>query len=142
MFARCARVVPDIALAKLLFERAVTFTRLPSTVTSTSEFVLSVRLPFLPLIVTDLALYFGALVFAELDRLFTYSRHRYDSIAWLEDDAEHFAAMAARLGLDVRHDALRRGHDRDAETALHDGQVVCALEDAQAPDGSRARCAR
>src|SRR5262245_26999405 len=73
----------------------------------------------------------GTEVFAEIDGLFTYSRHRSDSNSWLEDDAEHFAAVALRLGLNVGHDALRRRHDGHAEAALHDRKLIDALEDWQ-----------
>src|SRR5262245_36882397 len=132
MFCRCARVVPDIALSKLLFERAVTLTILPSTLTSTSGFVSSVKLPFLPLIVT-VRLLTSALRSLPSSMGFLPTRDiGVTRILGLEDDAENFAAVAFRLGLNVRHDALRRRHDRDAEAALNDGKLIDALEDAQA----------
>src|SRR5688572_5092643 len=131
MFARCARVVPAIASANVLFERGETRTTLPSTVTSTSGFVSSVKLPFLPLIVTTRPLT-SALRSLPSSMGFLPTRDIVVTrIRGLENDAEDFAAVALRLGLNVRHDALRRRHDRDAESALHDGELIDALEDAQ-----------
>src|SRR4029078_6975527 len=105
----------------------------PSTLTSTSVFTLSARLPFAPLIVTvcpctsaltPLASSTG--FFATLDM----ACNSFDSGSIrvrLEHDAQPFAAVPFRARLRVRHHAARRRHDRATQTALDDRQLGGAL---------------
>src|SRR5690606_30488757 len=48
------------------------------------------------------------------------------------DDAQHFAAVTGGTRLLVRHHALGRGDDGDAQPAQHRRQLVLALVDTQA----------
>src|SRR5262252_2977028 len=110
MFAISARVVPAAALAANPPERCSTFTSEPSTLTSTAELTLSARLPFVPLIVT-VCPWTSALTplasstgfFATLDIVVIRLLLGAYCSGSSEHDAEHFAAVAFRSRLDVRH---------------------------------------
>src|SRR5690606_22898653 len=136
-----ARVVPAIAFAKRLPERAPTLTDSPSIATSTSLFTSSARLPFGPFTVsarpfnsTVTPLLRGTGRFATLD----IACHSLSlavvavPLRALRNDAQHFAAVPFGARLAVAHDAARRGDDRNAQPALHDRQLVGRFVNAQA----------
>src|SRR5690349_7870504 len=111
MFAINARVVPAAAPANVLRERGATCNVDPSTLTSTSVFTFSARLPFAPLIVTvcpctsaltPLASSTGFLATLDIALLSTWC-HSFRTALALEYDAQHFAAVPFSACLHVRH---------------------------------------
>src|SRR5262245_35870440 len=129
MFARLARAAPAAAMRSFVALPSATDTRRVwsrcATVTPSPS--LSVSAPLAPFTVTASAATVAATPcgsltgsFAILD-MFPSSGH----------DAEHFAALPGAARLAVRHDALRRRHDRDAEPAQHLRQRVLAAVGAE-----------
>src|SRR5579871_6071233 len=125
MLARCARVAPACMRAPSCSPYC-TASRLSVCTTLMPPFKGSDRLPLAPFMVTSSPVMvavtpWGRSTGALATLLMLSSRH----------DAQHFAALADRAGLAVRHHAARRRDDHGAHAAEYLRQLVLATINAQ-----------
>src|SRR5262245_39018091 len=130
MFARIARSVPDMAFASFESSAVSTTSVSPSFFTRTFGATACVRVPSGPFTETLVAATLISTPFGTGTGSFP-TRDMASTVP-LRDDAEHFAADAARARHAVGHHPARRRDDRDAEAVHHLGDVVRPAVDAQA----------